>query len=349
MIVNNEYDKLRKCIVGREFNLSDKMFDLSFRVFFQNNLEDLDYCRAFEKEYTNEVIQERNEDLDNLAKVLESYGVEVLRPKVTDKVIDVKTPTFKSICRPSSNVRDLTFVYDKTIIETAPSLTGRFFENYWLYDVFKDLFDNHDYNWIQVPKSFLSDDVIDAEDWQRDRDFKDIEQFDMFFDAANALKFNDFILYNYSSANHFKGIKWLEKNLRVPVIPVKITDNHIDGNIVSLNENTILVNDKHLNKSIEELLPEQFKDFNILRLPDSVELETDMSDFDLPHLASKDGMSINVLSIDKKTVVVNKDDTVVCELLDKNGFNVVPVQLRYCRAFGGGIHCSTLDVERTDE
>ena len=43
-MITNEYNKLKKCIVGREFYISEKMFDLTFKIFFQSNLEDLDYC-----------------------------------------------------------------------------------------------------------------------------------------------------------------------------------------------------------------------------------------------------------------------------------------------------------------
>ena len=167
--------------------------------------------------------------------------------------------------------------------------------------------------------------------------------FDMFFDSANCLKMNDDLFYNYSSYNHFLGIKWLKDNVDANIIPLKLTDNHIDGCIASLNDHTFLVNDKKLHAKVRDVLPKKYKDFTFLELDKSIKTEDEVT---LPHLASQDGMSINVLSIDPKTVLCNKSDYHVCELLDKNGFNVVPVQLRYCRAFGGGIHCSTLDIER---
>ena len=67
-MIKNEYSKLKKCIVGREFSLSPKIFDISFKVFFRENLEELDYCQEFENEYTSEIVGQRNEDLDNLDK-----------------------------------------------------------------------------------------------------------------------------------------------------------------------------------------------------------------------------------------------------------------------------------------
>jgi arginine deiminase len=65
-------------------------------------------------------------------------------------------------------------------------------------------------------------------------------------------------------------------------------------------------------------------------------------------LASYTGMGINVLSIDENTVCVRKEDEHIQKLLDKQGFNIVPIQLRHCQIFGGGLHCVTLDVNREE-
>ena len=35
--------------------------------------------------------------------------------------------------------------------------------------------------------------------------------------------------------------------------------------------------------------------------------------------------------------------------LSKNGFNIIETLLNHCEMFGGGVHCSTLDLDREDE
>jgi glycine amidinotransferase len=60
-------------------------------------------------------------------------------------------------------------------------------------------------------------------------------------------------------------------------------------------------------------------------------------------------MDMNVLSVDENTVLVNDDAHQTIHVLEQNGFTVVPVKLRHCELFGGGIHCSTLDTIRKDE
>lgn len=344
-MIQNEYSKLKKVLVGKEFDFPQKVWDISFKTFFQSHLEDLDLVHKFSKEYTSKVLQERNEDLDNLATVLESYNIEVYRPKGCTKAIDVKTPHWKSWCRASANVRDQCFIYKNTIIETPPCLRGRYFENFSFRHVLQELYKS-DYNWIQAPLPTLVDESIDQAPWEQDRNFNNVPpHFEMFFDAANMLKVDDKIIYNYSSYNHFLGIDFLRKNLEplgCKLYPVRLLDNHIDGALAFLDAETVLINDKSCLEDPLEAIP-FLKKFKVLRLPKDCVTEFDV---EMPHLASSEGMSINILMIDPKTAIVNESDTVVQEILDKNGFDVVPVRLRYCQAFGGGIHCSTLDLDR---
>lgn len=339
----NEYSKLKSVIVGRDLGFSKQQFDLTFRLFFNKNLEQSYYGEEFVNQFTHEILKERNEDLDNLAKILESFNVKVYRPKKIEKFKKIITPEFESELGASSNVRDLTFVYDNTIIETSISLRGRFFENYLLNDIFQEFFIEKDFNWIKSPTSFLNNDNIDQLKWDSKRNYKFDTKYDILFDAANCIKLDNDIIYNYSSYNHYNAIKWLKKNIKANIYPVRITDNHIDGNIVPIGKETLLINENNLKSRIEDYLPEKFKKFNLIKIPKNIKDEKTLK---FINIASKEGMSINVLNIDEKNILINKNDEILGEILIKNGFNPIPIQLRYCQAFGGGIHCSTLDLER---
>ena len=341
-MIQNEYGKLKKVLVGREFDFPQLVWDITFRTFFQDHLDDLDLVHDFSKEYSAQVLEERNEDLDNLAKTLERLGVEVYRPRKCTKAIEVKTPHWKSWHRASANVRDQCFIYKNTIIETPPCLRGRYFENDSFRHVLREL-SSVGYNWIQAPLPSLSDSSIDDAPWDMPRDYGKIpEQFEMFFDAANLLKVDDRVIFNYSSYNHYLGVEWLRKNIDAELFSVRLLDNHIDGALAFLDPETVLINPRSCLVDPTEALP-WLKKFRTLRLPRDCVTEFDVK---MPHLASPEGMSINILMVDPRTALVNSSDTVVAELLDKNGFNVILVQLRYCQAFGGGVHCSTLDLDR---
>ena len=55
---------------------------------------------------------------------------------------------------------------------------------------------------------------------------------------------------------------------------------------------------------------------------------------------------MNCLVIDTKTICIEAAETPMMELLDKYGFEVIPVPLFEVSPFGGGLHCATADVYR---
>ena len=58
-------------------------------------------------------------------------------------------------------------------------------------------------------------------------------------------------------------------------------------------------------------------------------------------------LSMNVLSIDENTVIVEKKEKPLIDLLENTyGFQVVPVDFFDAYMFGGGFHCQTLDICR---
>ena len=98
------------------------------------------------------------------------------------------------------------------------------------------------------------------------------------FDAANILKFNDKLLYLVSCTGNYAGAKWLQKivgnDFEVITWDGVYSHAHIDSTIVSLNDNTILLNgsrvtDKNLplflkDKKkiwIDDLVPREFHEF----------------------------------------------------------------------------------------
>ena len=57
-------------------------------------------------------------------------------------------------------------------------------------------------------------------------------------------------------------------------------------------------------------------------------------------------IGLNFLSIDQKNVVVDKRQTSLIKILEKNKFNVITCRMRHMYTMQGGIHCSTLDTKR---
>jgi N-dimethylarginine dimethylaminohydrolase len=57
-------------------------------------------------------------------------------------------------------------------------------------------------------------------------------------------------------------------------------------------------------------------------------------------------IGMNMLSIDPKTVIVDRQQYQLIEDLEHAGFTVIPLQMRHSRTLGGGFHCVTLDLIR---
>jgi len=57
-------------------------------------------------------------------------------------------------------------------------------------------------------------------------------------------------------------------------------------------------------------------------------------------------IDMNAFSINPDLVVVDRNQTALIKLLEKHGFDVIPLQLRHSKMLGGGPHCVTLDVRR---
>jgi glycine amidinotransferase len=123
-----------------------------------------------------------------------------------------------------------------------------------------------------------------------------------------------------------------------------LVDNHIDGVFNILKDGVFLVNPKYPN--LRNTMPEKFKNWTYI-YPKETDRKYDTSSTNINiQLASERGMDINVLSISPDTVIVSEDALGTIEVLEENGFRVIPIRFRHSEIFAGGIHCSTLDLWR---
>jgi glycine amidinotransferase len=220
-----------------------------------------------------------------------------------------------------------------------------------LYDVYNDLWNNgKGGQWIKAPLIELTEKTIDLGHWGNTRDYNNIpKNFVMAIDGAQFLRIGKDCIVNINSYNQYLGFQWIKSFYPETDFHVlHVADNHIDGCLICLRPGVFLVNPLYPN--IRDLLPAKFRNWKYLYPKDLTENinVSGMTDIDI-RLASSRGMDVNVLSIDEKTVLVNKRAYGVKDILDKNGFEVVEVSLENGEIFAGGIHCSTLDLVREDE
>ena len=123
----NEYNELKRVIVGEETYENTKYVDYTLKLFFKDNLSDYYQSNEFVKyDIPDKIIQERKDDLENLSNFLKKNKIEVVRPKPINKLKAVKTPDFKSVFYSNSNIRDLCICIDNYIICSFSSVRSRF-------------------------------------------------------------------------------------------------------------------------------------------------------------------------------------------------------------------------------
>lgn len=349
---NTSFGKLKEVVVGRELKLAKRMSDITFKQFYREALDERIYESPLENYSVNmDLIDLRNEQLDNLANTLQELGVMVHRPEVLDKIVPFTTPSFKSELSSASNVRDLTLVYGNKLIETPTFVRNRYYENTLLHDVYSRAWDRgKGGQWIKAPHTELTEETIDLGHWGNTRDYNNIpNNFVMAVDGAQFLRIGKDCIVNINSYNQYLGYEWVKSFYPETDFHVlHVADNHIDGCLICLKPGVFLVNPLYPN--IRDLLPAKFRNWTYLypsNLTENINT-TGMTDIDIS-LASSRGMDVNVLSIDEKTVLVTDRAVGVADILDKNGFTVIPIKLEHGEIFAGGIHCSTLDLVRDDE
>ena len=162
---------------------------------------------------------------------------------------------------------------------------------------------------------------------------------DMILDAANVLRLNNKMLYLQSASGNQKAAQWLMR--KFPDVEIEIcqfySGVHIDSTIVPLREGLVMVNASRVNA---DNLPQVFRDWETIWVTDVVA----QNFYQYPY-ASK-WIAMNMLVVDPGTVIVDKHQTNLMNMLEMYNFTVIPLELRHSRTLGGGFHCVTLDLVR---
>jgi len=161
----------------------------------------------------------------------------------------------------------------------------------------------------------------------------------MTLDAANIARLNDKWIFLESASGNRAAYDWMCKHF--PAVDIELVNFysgvHIDSTIVPLREGLVLVNGSRVTP---ENLPRTLRDWEVIYC-NHVE---EQGFFQYPY-ASK-WRALNMLVVNPHTVIVDKDQSMLIDFLEKNQFTVIPMQLRHSRTLGGGFHCVTLDLHR---
>jgi N-dimethylarginine dimethylaminohydrolase len=334
----NEWDPLEEVIVGNPLNARFPTADPSTQLAEYPD-------RAIDQipvgPFPQWVIDETEEDLNEFAATLESFGVKVRRPDTWPHDATFSTINWQSQGYYNYCPRDVMVVIGDQIIETPNVIRSRSQETYSYRTLLMEYM-RSGARWISAPKPMLLDSLFEGVDMERPMPRND----EPAFDAANILRFGEDLIYLVSATGNEMGGHWLRSILgdryRVHFMKDVYYGSHIDSTLVALRPGLVLANPSRIN---DKTLPAILKQWKVLYSPPME--NTDRYDPDyLSKCIGSDWIDMNAFSIGPNVVVVDRNQPTLIKLLEKEGLDVIPLKLRHSKLLGGGPHCVTLDVRR---
>ncbi|MGB5815463.1 MAG: inosamine-phosphate amidinotransferase 1 [Thermoanaerobaculia bacterium] len=333
----NEWDQLEEVIVGNPLQARFPTADRSTQLaeFPDRSLEEIP-----QGPFPQQIIEETEEDLNAFVAVLEELGIVVKRPETWPHEAKFSTIHWESEGFYNYCPRDIMLVIGDHIIETPTVIRSRAQETFSYRTMMVDYLKSGA-KWYSAPKPMLLDSLFEV-----DLDKPTPRNDEPAFDAANVLRLGPDLIYLVSGTGNEMGGQWLQTILgddfRVHFLKDVYYGSHIDSTFVALRPGLMLCNPARLN---DDTLPEILKQWDVIYSPPME--STDKYDTDyLSKSIGSNWIDMNLLSINPGLVVVDRDQTGLIKLLEKQGLDVIPLRLRHSKMLGGGFHCITLDIRR---
>jgi N-dimethylarginine dimethylaminohydrolase len=334
----NEWDPLEEVIVGNPLRARFPTPDLSSRLaeFPDRSLEEIPRGA-----FPQKIIEETEEDLNRFIEVLEGQGVTVRRPQTWPHEATFSTIHWESQGYYNYCPRDIMMVIGDQIIETPNVIRSRAQEAFSYRPLLIEYM-KAGAKWYSAPKPMLLDSLFEGVDLEKPTPRND----EPAFDAANVLRFGEDLIYLVSATGNELGGQWLQTILgdrfRVHFLKGVYYGSHIDSTLVALRPGLVLCNPSRVNA---DTLPRILKQWKVIYSPPMENTGRYDADY-ISKAIGSDWIDMNAFSINPNLVVVDRDQTALIKLLEKEGLDVIPLKFRHSKMLGGGPHCTTLDIRR---
>jgi glycine amidinotransferase len=336
----NEWDELDEVIVGVIDGASIPPWHVCLKATMPREHWGFFATRGGEP-FPADLIAAARKELDEFVHILECEGVTVTRPEITDHSAGYSTPDWE--CEGgvySAMPRDVMLVVGNEIIEAPMSWRSRFFEINSFRELIKRYF-QQGARWSAAPKPRLRDDLYNCEydaDHAKDLETCVLTEADPVFDAADFIRCGRDIFYQRSHVTNQIGAEWLRRHLRPQyrLHELKFRDPHpmhIDATLMPLAPGKLLINPERVTQ-----IPEVFKSWDVLAAPPPSTNEV--------FYMSSNWVSMNVLMLDEKRVVVERNEELLIDALRLWGFQPIRCRFTNFNRFGGSFHCATVDIRR---
>lgn len=319
--VESEFAPLRKVVLtqselifpGEEDNAGDYVFlpEEILRLYEGKDIEGKNYKDVFPLRQ-----QRWEQERENLKKVLEKYGVEVLRPRL---LTDYEKEANKERGCANFFARDPFFTIGSSVIEGSLRFFHRRDEILPIRNVLiQETYGSNAY-YVSVPQADISQ-GIDSEAGP-------------FLEGGDILILGKTVLVGNSGlASNHNGYLWLKSYLshwdyHVMEVPLKNEVLHLDCALSLVREGLMIV----CEEALPDGIPEPLKSWD--RIPVRYE--------DLTHLA------VNGLPINEQVYITDPKFEYIAGELQKRSIQVELVDFEISRSLGGSFRCSTQPLNRS--
>lgn len=355
-IVNswNEWDPLVEVIIGRADGACVPPKEPAYMVKSEGRVAQPDFSGP----HDHESIRAAAKQQDNLCKVLSNLGVVVRRPEPTNFNISVETPDWRI---PHQNAcscpRDTLLVLGNEIIEAPMSWRSRFFEYRPYRTILNEYFQRDPaFRWEAAPRPLMTDELYDRDLPLLTSQRKQTAAQHMFtnteaepvFDAADCLRFGKHLFMQHGYTTNLSGIQWLSRHvgsnfdLRQIAFENNVSPTHTDAQLLPIRPGLCLsCPERPLEPTSLALFTDEECDWEVISAPEPNSWTMP------PKCTSSPWLSMNLLSIDENTIIVEETEKPTIRFLrEELGFDVVAVPFRDAYKFGGSFHCQSVDVHR---
>lgn len=333
ILSKNEWDPISTVVIGYPVNAQIPEMDDSLRL--------INYAHVLDpaelppnRTYTDPVVEETREDIDNIAEFLSKLECKTLM-EVCFPNTEVK-PGYNHFCP-----RDVLFLYkDLSIVCPSPLRARKNDERAWrphLENPVDDyIIERH------VPNILRSDKLYDKNSLRKNN-ISALTEHEAAFEGSNILKANDTIYYLVNNRANKAGAVLLQEILgdRAKVVVIENLCKHTRlNNIMSFLNEGLLLADPTIIKDKSQL-PKELQKWDIIWAPEEKQVELHDTDFD-----STIKTNVNVFMLNTKLAMIDENQTELASLLKNKGIDVHLTRLRNQKILRGGLHSVLLDHDR---
>ena len=330
----NDWEPLKEIIVGRANFAYVPPPDPSMKNFMYARLTYREISK-YVGSYSDRVINESNQDLEDLSDKLKELGVIVHRPKPVRHEAEIVTPYWKTTGWHNYCPRDIFLVIGTSIVEVPSVMRCRIFETWSYDDILHKAFDDGA-KWFSAPKQRYKDESFNFDDLTKPTLMNE----EILFDAPNVVRMGTNLLYQISQSGNEKGATWLQSmfpEYKIHIEREAYSGAHMDSTIVPLREGLVLFNGFRVTP---DRYPKIFDKWDKIFFHDFPMIKTETSGI------SSDAIGMNLLSVNEHLVIVDENQTKLMKKLKEYDIESIPMPMRHSRTLGGGFHCVTLDLKR---